>query len=127
VNAVLFTAIVLAGRLDAPVAETTLALVLVVGVTVARLPWHYAVLTGLTAWACLTGFVVNELGQLTFAGADLVRLLVLVAVSAAVAVLDGRSGERSRQDGAIRRQGSVRATVVDPTAAVGMSRGSNNL
>ena len=47
-----------------------------------RLPWQYAVLTGLTAWACLTGFVVNELGQLTFAGADLVRLLVLVAVSA---------------------------------------------
>jgi hypothetical protein len=33
-----------------------------------------AFLVGLTGWALCTGFVVNQLGDLTFAGPDLARL-----------------------------------------------------
>ncbi|GAA3811936.1 hypothetical protein GCM10022242_13010 [Nocardioides panacisoli] len=38
-----------------------------------------ALLLAVTGWALATGFGVNELGQLTFRGPDLVRLLVIVA------------------------------------------------
>jgi hypothetical protein len=37
---------------------------------------------GITAWALFTGFVVNDYGLLTFAPADLGRLVVLVLVPA---------------------------------------------
>jgi hypothetical protein len=38
-----------------------------------------AALLGLTGWALCTGFGINELGQLTFAPADLLRLSAYVA------------------------------------------------
>ncbi len=38
-----------------------------------------ALLLGVTGWALCTGFGVNELGQLTFAPADLLRLAAYVA------------------------------------------------
>ena len=62
------------------------ALVAVGVVTVAwaiRLPLRFAMALGVVAWAYYTGFVVNEYGQLTFAPADLARLVLLVACAAA--------------------------------------------
>lgn len=50
-------------------------------------PLGYSALLGLSAWGLLTGFVVNTGGQLTFAGSDLLRLALLVALSMSVAVL----------------------------------------
>ena len=45
------------------------------------LPPRLAGLTGLAAWAFLTGFVVHTAGRLTFDRADLVRLGVVLTVS----------------------------------------------
>jgi hypothetical protein len=43
-----------------------------------------ALLLGVTGWALCTGFGVNDLGQLTFAPADLLRLAVFVACTLVV-------------------------------------------
>lgn len=48
-----------------------------------------ALLLGVTGWALCTGFGVNELGQLTFAPADLLRLAVYVG---GAVVLGGTRG-----------------------------------
>ncbi|MBO0691764.1 MAG: hypothetical protein J2P58_02605 [Acidimicrobiaceae bacterium] len=65
------------------------------GLAALALPLRYAVLTGLTGWAFLTGFVVNVDGQLTFAPADLRHLALLLALSAAVSVC-APTGQGSR-------------------------------
>jgi hypothetical protein len=57
------------------------------GLAALALPLRYAVLTGLTGWAFLTGFVVNVDGQLTFGAGDLRHLALLLALSSAVSVL----------------------------------------
>lgn len=44
------------------------------------LPARWAVLLGVVAWAYFTGFVTNQLGQLTFDAPDLLRLALLVTV-----------------------------------------------
>lgn len=44
-----------------------------------------ALLLGITGWALATGFVVNTAGELTLARWDAVRLVVFVALAAAVA------------------------------------------
>lgn len=61
-----------------PTAVFTAALAAVTGLCslVVRRPG--ALLLGVTGWALCTGFGVNELGQLTFAPADLVRLAAYV-------------------------------------------------
>lgn len=62
------------------------ALGAVVVVTVAwasRLPLRFATALGVVAWAYYTGFAVNEYGQLTFAPADLARLVLLIVCAAA--------------------------------------------
>jgi hypothetical protein len=95
-NGSLFLASVLAGRLDTPAAPATAVAVVAVVSIGCRLPTAYAVLTGLTAWACLTGFVVNGLGQLTFAGPDLARLVVLLGASALASELPSRARGQSQ-------------------------------
>ncbi|MEP9383995.1 hypothetical protein [Nocardioides sp. KR10-350] len=65
------------------------------GLAALLLPLRYAVLTGLTGWALLTGFVVNVGGRLTFASGDLQHLAVLIALSAAVSV-SRPAGRRAR-------------------------------
>jgi hypothetical protein len=61
----------------------TLATVCVVTVRyAARLPYPFAVVLGLVAWAFFTGFVTNTYGVLTFTDADLTRLMLLVALGA---------------------------------------------
>jgi hypothetical protein len=60
-----------------------LAMLLVTVVWASRLPLGLATALGGVAWAYYTGFVVNELGQLTFGTADLMRLILLLVVAAA--------------------------------------------
>lgn len=49
------------------------------------LPRPAALLLGVTGWALATGFLVNGLGQLTFGGADLLRLAAYAGVAAVLA------------------------------------------
>jgi hypothetical protein len=69
--------------------------VLSVAVVVAAglLPLRYAVPTALLAWGCVTGFVVNTAGQLSFTQQDLAHLGLLtglaVAASGIAAFSDG--------------------------------------
>lgn len=60
-----------------------LAMLVVTVVWASRLPLGLATALGGVAWAYYTGFVVNELGQLTFGTGDLVRLILLLLVAAA--------------------------------------------
>ncbi len=60
-----------------------LAMLVVTVVWASRLPLGLATALGGVAWAYYTGFVVNELGQLTFGTGDLVRLVLLLVVAAA--------------------------------------------
>ncbi|WGL51560.1 hypothetical protein P5P86_16525 [Nocardioides sp. BP30] len=69
-------------------------------------PFGYAVLLGLSGWGFLTGFVVNSGGQLSFAGSDLGHLALLVALSAAVAVLRPRGAAHTRAARQRRPHGS---------------------
>lgn len=57
-----------------------------------------ALAVGLSAWAFVTGFAVNALGQLTFAVPDLVRLAALVAVCLVTSLVAGpvRAPQRTR-------------------------------
>ena len=60
-----------------------LVVLLLTVVWASRLPLGLAAALGGVAWAYYTGFVVNELGQLTFDTADLMRLILLLVVAAA--------------------------------------------
>lgn len=62
-------------------------LALVVVVSAAYLPPRFTVVVALSAWAFLTGFVVNAGGQLSFHPADLDRMGVLVLVALLAATL----------------------------------------
>jgi hypothetical protein len=69
------------------------------------LPMRLAVLTGLSAWAFLTGFVVNLGGRLTFHQEDVARLGVLLAATALASLLGsgvvsaiGRAAARTSAD-----------------------------
>ena len=70
-----------------PVFVAVLVVATVVVASTVALPG--ALLLGLTGWALSTGFGVNQLGQLTFAPHDLLRLLVYVG---SAAVLGGARG-----------------------------------
>ena len=105
------------------------------------LPWAYAAGIGATAWACLTGFVVNELGQLTFARSDLLRLLLLMSVAlggAAVSIVrhetvvrgetgrpfrDGLSGQRGTRTSRRPWRHSIRSSRPGPTESPSSWRG----
>jgi hypothetical protein len=77
-HAVLIMVLLLAGavHLGTPVTEGLAVLAMVV--VAAGLPVLLRPVLGVMAWAFVTGFVVNELGQLTFTGADLLRLATMV-------------------------------------------------
>ena len=62
---------------------TLLAVCLATTLAASYLPAAWAGLLGLVAWAYFTGFVTNRFGVLTFDGADLARLVLLVAVGCA--------------------------------------------
>ena len=63
--------------------------VLSVAVVVAAglLPLRYAVPAALLAWGCVTGFVVNAGGQLSFAQQDLAHLGLLTGLAVAASAL----------------------------------------
>jgi hypothetical protein len=85
-QAAVLVAATLCERLGADVATGTVVLTGVAAAGSVRLPLRLAALVGLSAWAFVTGFVVNAGGQLTFGAADLDRLVLveLVALVAAV-------------------------------------------
>ena len=62
-----------------PTAAFTAALAVATGVCSSAVRRSGALLLGVTGWALCTGFGVNELGQLTFAPGDLLRLAAYVA------------------------------------------------
>jgi len=79
-------------RLDSVPTLAAVCLVTCAAALVLPLTWAAALAT--VAWAFFTGFVVNRLGELTFAATDLQRLVLLVAVGSAAhwAVWERRSG-----------------------------------
>jgi hypothetical protein len=65
--------------------ETAWVAVLVAGAASVGLPLLMTTSMGLTAWAFVTGFVVNRYGELTLARPDLFRLVVFAVSTLAVA------------------------------------------
>ncbi|KAA1416873.1 hypothetical protein F0U44_16945 [Nocardioides humilatus] len=57
-----------------PTSAFVATLAVVTGVLASVVGRPGALLLGITGWALCTGFGVNDLGQLTFTGGDLVRL-----------------------------------------------------
>jgi len=72
------------------------------------LPTAYAAGLGATAWAMQTGFGINDLGQLTFARADLLRLLLLITVCLAASWSTGHHRPTPRRPSASRDAGRPR-------------------
>jgi hypothetical protein len=62
---------------------TLVAVCLVTSAAALVLPEPWTAALGVVAWACFTGFVANQLGELTFTGPDLARLALLVTVGSA--------------------------------------------
>ena len=81
-GSVLLTVAVITG-LGVPAEPALLALLAVTVVWGSRMPLVLATGLGAVAWAYYTGFVVNQFGQLTFATADVARLILLLAAAAA--------------------------------------------
>lgn len=70
--------------LGVPTTVTGIALLVQTGLCSLALAHRAAaVLLGVTGWAMCTGFAVNQLGQLTFARGDLLRLAVYLACALA--------------------------------------------
>jgi len=66
---------------------TATAVVVVAGLSAARLPGMIALALGVVAWAFYTGFTENSFGQLTFASGDLIRLASFAVATAALSHL----------------------------------------
>ncbi len=81
----LVLAYLLTGLTDLGRIDTALAAIIVGGIAAAALSPLVAPLLGLVSWAFYTGFVEHDFGQLSFAGADLARLLAFVALTAVIA------------------------------------------
>lgn len=76
-----------AGLTQLGTGTTAAAVVVVGGLSAARLPGLVALGLGTVAWAFYTGFTENSLGQLTFTEGDLARLAVFAAATALVSRL----------------------------------------
>lgn len=86
-EASLLVAATFCARLGVDVRVGQVMLVAVAVAACLALPVRFAVVVGLSAWAFLTGFVVNAVGQLSFHPADLDRMGVLVLVALLAATL----------------------------------------
>lgn len=75
-------AVVIASTLGSPMGPwpATVAALLAAVLLVGDLPLRWRLATAAASWAIVTGFVVNEFGELTFSAADLVRLAVFSLV-----------------------------------------------
>lgn len=65
--------------------DTALAAIIVGGLAAVRLPQLVVPAIGVIGWAFYTGFTENAFGQLTFAAADLARLIGFVAATVVLA------------------------------------------
>lgn len=93
VNAVLFLATTACRVADLDPTRS-LALVLVaLCASCLALPLPWALVTGISAWGFVTGFVVNTAGQLTFDTGDLQRAGVFLALAAAASIAAGRPAQ----------------------------------
>jgi vacuolar-type H+-ATPase subunit I/STV1 len=77
----------LTGLVDVGPTGTAIAAIVVAGVAGSRLTSLVAAALGLIGWAFYTGFTENTLGQLTFSGADLLRLGAFALATAGIAKL----------------------------------------
>lgn len=77
-GAVLFLTTAAGMVVGLPVAGFTVVLAAVIGACATAVRRPGALLLGVAGWAFCTGFGVNDLGELTFAPADLVRLSAYV-------------------------------------------------
>ena len=84
-NAAVIVSLLACAALGARGAQTLVILLVVVAVSSLRLPAWLGAVCGAPAWAFYTGFVVNQLGELTFRDPDLVRLALLIGVGAVAA------------------------------------------
>lgn len=80
--------------------EVELLVVVVAGTASSGLSLVVVPAVGVEAWALFTGFAHNRLGDLTFTGPDLARLVVFTVGTVALAVL--LRGPRSTSDAASR-------------------------
>ena len=85
--ALVIVTLLIAGLAGLGLVETAAAVLVVGGVSAARLPAPIAVALGIVAWAFFTGFFENTFGQLTFAAGDVARLGVFAGTTAAIAHL----------------------------------------
>lgn len=76
------TSALVATRVPSPAFSAVLAVATAVVASAVTRPG--AVLLGVTGWALCTGFGINDLGQLTFAPADLLRLVAYVGCAVAL-------------------------------------------
>lgn len=83
--ALVIITLLFAGLAGLGLVETAVAVLVVGGVSAARLPAAIAVALGVVAWAFFTGFFENAFGQLTFAAADLERLALFAVATAGIA------------------------------------------
>ena len=67
--------------------------VLTAGLAGVGLRWLVAGSLGVIAWAWFTGFVENAYGELTFAAADVRRLVLFALAAAALAAVSHRVGQ----------------------------------
>jgi len=86
-EAALLVTVTVCGRLGLDVSTGLVVLAAVAATSCAVLPLRFSWAVGLSAWAFLTGFVVNAVGQLSFRPADLDRMGVLVLVAMLAATL----------------------------------------
>jgi hypothetical protein len=86
-NALLVMTLLGAAAARLALAATTSLAVLVAGLASVGLPVLMTAWIGLVAWALVTGFVVNQYGELTFQDGDLVRLGVFAVGTLALAVI----------------------------------------
>ncbi|MCZ4500427.1 MAG: hypothetical protein JWQ74_2982 [Marmoricola sp.] len=85
-----------AGLAGLGTATSAVAVIVVGGLAAARLPGLVALALGVVGWAFFTGFAENSLGQLTFAGGDVERLVGFAAATAAIAAVV-RTGTAARR------------------------------
>jgi hypothetical protein len=98
---VLFVATGAAVALHLPHGYAAAALLILTLLCCPVLPRAGAVFLGISGWAMTTGFVENDLGQLTFASHDLLRLRVYVGATALGA---GRARAPQCRPGSPRRR-----------------------
>ncbi|MCX6394980.1 MAG: hypothetical protein NTV23_00660 [Propionibacteriales bacterium] len=86
-TALVILTLFIAGLAGAGTVTTAAAVLIVGGVSAARLPGLIALALGVVAWAFFTGFIENTFGQLTFADGDLARLGTFAIATAGIAHL----------------------------------------